>query len=986
MKRSNSLFSWLLLLAFVIIFSLPNNATASDELQQIQQAIIDKGARWTAAENWVTRLSPEQRRQLCGAILEPPDPSMAKLLSIPLIDNLPSMFDWRDNNGNWVTSPKNQGQCGSCWDFSAVGQVESWWKIYNNEVDSMIDLSEQFILSCGNAGSCDGGQPYLALEFVRTIGIPTESCFEYETDDEIPCSLACDYWQDEAITIPGWGWITLDEDIIENIKSAVYRHPVSAGFTVYTDFYSYAGGVYEYTWGEVEGGHAILIVGWNDEEQSWICKNSWGLNWGDHGYFRIKWSNCGMGRYIPFIWDETVGGPAIAISPQRLDLSLTVGDSVDENITIRNISSGNLEFSTMDYAMAVESKFHLDSFNAWDNMSWWSGDAQLRGYDNYWLQYLDTPILDISNTIAPRLELMGYWAVEDSTGAQAPYDGWDGCNIWVSCDGGINFTVVRPESPQYTCQSLWSFGHPDQGWNLGEGIPGWVGKSGGWLPISVDLSPFKSDSVIIRFAFASDGGLCTRDDASLFGFFVDEILIIENSINLFENHGDAIQDMQVIGFSDIHIQQANWITITNGAGIIGPGQSSEVTFTINTRTLQPGKQIGIIYVTANDTTKPLSSLQLNLTLRSPDYDMAIEQVWLPGESIPILFPSQLGAQIKNCGLNDMFDFYVACNILSGNQMIYGDTTHVATMLSGATQIVRFEPFLALATGNLNCIITLFNLTNDYNAYNNIIRSTTTVTNLVDGFETETGFWDYQGGWGITDRFGAFNGSNAIQVNPGAAYLNNMDATMTFMPGFDLTAVDNATLKFWTRYATEANKDMCYIEASGDSLNWTKLDSLTGIAFSTWSQREVGLIDFIQAGFEKVWIRFHFISDDETTFLGVLIDDIEIYPEGPTDIAQDESNKPIPSEWEMSQNYPNPFNLNTKIEYSVPEPGEVKIIIYNINGEAVRNLLNAHINVGSHFINWDGRDNNGNIVGSGIYLYQIQTEGSFSAIKKMILLK
>ena len=210
--------------------------------------------------------------------------------------------------------------------------------------------------------------------------------------------------------------------------------------------------------------------------------------------------------------------------------------------------------------------------------------------------------------------------------------------------------------------------------------------------------------------------------------------------------------------------------------------------------------------------------------------------------------------------------------------------------------------------------------------------------------------------------------------------------MTFTPGFDLTSVEKATLKFWTRHITEANKDICYIEASGDSLNWTKLDSLSGMAFNSWTQQEVGLTDFINAGFDKVWVRFHFVSDDETALLGVLIDDVEIFPENPTIIAQDESNNQIPTEWKLSQNYPNPFNLDTKIEYSVPERGNVKIIIYNINGEIVRNLLNSQVMPGFHFINWNGHDNNSNPVGSGIYLYQIQIKGIFSDVKKMILIK
>lgn len=984
MQKAISVILKLFFVSCIILFYCQIQAIASDVIDQIKQAISSKGVKWTAGENWVTQLSPEERRKLCGTILEPVDPSRAKLLTIPQIDNLPSRLDWRDNNGNWVTPPKNQGNCGSCWDFSAVAQVESWWKIYNHELGSMIDLSEQFILSCGDAGTCNGGRIELALDFVKKVGVPTESCFKYQADDEVVCSQACEYWQDEAITIPGWGWITLSDDIIDNIKSAVYRHPVSAAFTVYTDFNYYSGGVYEHVWGNEEAPHGILIVGWNDEEQSWICKNSWGSSWGDHGYFRIKWSNCGIGRNIPFIWDETIAGPAISISPDQLNLSLTVGDSVVTYITIKNLSPGNMEYYTMNYSMVIESMFHPDRFNAYDQMSWWSGDPAIGGYDNHWLQYLDTPILDLSKAKKPQLSGMVFWAVEDSIGAEAPFDGWDGCNVWVSQDGGKNFNVAYPMSPDYTCQSLWSFGHREQGWNMGEGIAGWVGKSGGWVPILFDLSSYQSDSVVVRFALASDLGFCSRNDPEVIGFFVDEIIISDGSTILFENHGNDVGDMQSIGFTDTKI--ADWIEISNGTGLIAPHQSSTVDLMIKTRNLLPGKHIGLLYFTSNDTTQSLLTLYLNLDLLAPDHDIAVEQVLLPGENIPLLYPIQLAAEIRNYGLKDASNFYIACNILSAAQTIYGDTILVPTVLSGALQNVKFKPFMASEPGNLDFVITLLNLTNDYNAYNNIIRSTSIATNLVDGFETETGFWDFRGGWAITNKLGAHNDRFVAHVNAGSVYLNNMDATMTFTPGFDVISVDNATLKYWTKYETEANRDICYLEASGDSLNWTKLDSLSGMRFSAWTQREVGLNDFINAGFDKVWIRFHFISDNSNTFSGVLIDDVEIYPQRSTSIARAELQLPNPTRWKLSQNYPNPFNLNTKIEYSVPEVSDARIFIYNIKGEIVRNLLNSQVQPGFHFISWDGRDNNGNIVSSGIYLYQIQVKDFYSDIKKMILLK
>ncbi len=338
----------ILFFSLIMVAVFWNMVAASDELRQVQQAIEQKGASWTAGENWVTKLSLEERKKLCGAILEPPESLKGKILTLPMNENLPEFLDWRDNNGNWITPVKNQSSpqgCGSCWDFAAVAAVEAWWKIHNANLDSMIDLSEQFILSCGDAGSCDGGSPFLALKFVKTSGVPSEACFPYQADDQIPCSEACPNWQDEAVKIPGWGLITGVEPSTENIKNAVFHHPVSAVFDVYEDFPYYTGGVYEHVWGDYSGGHAILIIGWNDAEQSWICKNSFDTNWGEDGYFRIKWGNCRIGYWSPFIWNEMTAEAAFAVSPRQVDLSLTIGDSITNSLTVYNQSSTILEYA-----------------------------------------------------------------------------------------------------------------------------------------------------------------------------------------------------------------------------------------------------------------------------------------------------------------------------------------------------------------------------------------------------------------------------------------------------------------------------------------------------------------------------------------------------------------------------------------------------------------------------------------------------------------
>jgi hypothetical protein len=94
---------------------------------------------------------------------------------------------------------------------------------------------------------------------------------------------------------------------------------------------------------------------------------------------------------------------------------------------------------------------------------------------------------------------------------------------------------------------------------------------------------------------------------------------------------------------------------------------------------------------------------------------------------------------------------------------------------------------------------------------------------------------------------------------------------------------------------------------------------------------------------------------------------------------------LPKEFDLRQNYPNPFNPSTVIEYALPKPSQVKVQIYNVLGQRVRNLVNERQEPGYKMINWDGRDDSGNQISSGIYFYRI-VAGNFIKCKKMTLLK
>jgi hypothetical protein len=94
---------------------------------------------------------------------------------------------------------------------------------------------------------------------------------------------------------------------------------------------------------------------------------------------------------------------------------------------------------------------------------------------------------------------------------------------------------------------------------------------------------------------------------------------------------------------------------------------------------------------------------------------------------------------------------------------------------------------------------------------------------------------------------------------------------------------------------------------------------------------------------------------------------------------------VPSEFGLDQNYPNPFNPTTTIKYRIAQDASVNLVIYNMQGQKIRSLVAQEQKAGYYSIVWDGRNDAGQSVASGLYLYRVQA-GSFVASNKMMLIK
>jgi hypothetical protein len=94
---------------------------------------------------------------------------------------------------------------------------------------------------------------------------------------------------------------------------------------------------------------------------------------------------------------------------------------------------------------------------------------------------------------------------------------------------------------------------------------------------------------------------------------------------------------------------------------------------------------------------------------------------------------------------------------------------------------------------------------------------------------------------------------------------------------------------------------------------------------------------------------------------------------------------VPTEFALGQNFPNPFNPTTQIKFSLPKESHVKIVVYNISGSVVATIVNGTMSTGYYTITWNGTNDGGEHVSSGVYLYRIQA-GEFTAVRKMVMLK
>jgi cathepsin L len=230
--------------------------------------------------------------------LNPAKLNQVKLWVVPCLAGA-SAFNWK-SWGKVSNVVGNQLACGSCWAFGTIGSYEGSYAIRNNVI---INASEQYVLSCckgtfPDCGTCSGGWPQRAAQFLITKGTATEAAVPYTgTNAACPTGAATPY---KAVA---WAFVHAGGGIptVAEMKAALCEHgPLSVCLRVTNAWRAYTQGVFnEHDNGPVN--HCVTLIGWDDSKGAWLIKNSWGAGWGMGGYMWMAYGSNSIGMYANWV-------------------------------------------------------------------------------------------------------------------------------------------------------------------------------------------------------------------------------------------------------------------------------------------------------------------------------------------------------------------------------------------------------------------------------------------------------------------------------------------------------------------------------------------------------------------------------------------------------------------------------------------------------------------------------------------------------------
>jgi C1A family cysteine protease len=432
-------------------------AQNGEKIKGLNKNLISKGLSWVAGRTSVSDLTYSERKKLYGDSKFPPGFEFYVGGVIQAGNNMKpapeslmvSRWDWRSRHGqNWVTGVKSQIGCGSCWAFAATGATEALVNLYFNQPLYM-DLSEQDVVSCSGAGSCSGGSPYGALNYIMKTGIVDEEAFPYMKAD-LPCTDKNPYpsqlIKTGGVMLIGTKTYPKTED---GLKKMIIKYgPVSGAVADWNHAMTLVGwqvvkeGDYFYyrdlnkvtQWITVPAGSSLI------GKTVWLFKNSWSDTFGDGGYVYVESAMTNLYAYAPltplqsliqnysvtcrdtdgdgYCWwgvgTKPVDCPPCPDQPDGDDSNAGLGP-LDEYGNCFANPEGNCPASALSATNEWISKVQIGT---WYNTSWNSG------YSDY--TDLTVNLVNGSNPVT----------LTPGFNRQSQYEYW---RIWIDFDKDLNF-------------------------------------------------------------------------------------------------------------------------------------------------------------------------------------------------------------------------------------------------------------------------------------------------------------------------------------------------------------------------------------------------------------------------------------------------------------------------------------------------------------------------------------------------------------------
>lgn len=252
----------------------------------------------------------------------------------------------------------------------------------------------------------------------------------------------------------------------------------------------------------------------------------------------------------------------------------------------------------------------------------------------------------------------------------------------------------------------------------------------------------------------------------------------------------------------------------------------------------------------------------------------------------------------------------------------------------------------------------------------------------ENWENGTAAWEINGPWVLQNELSVSGKAITDSWGGKGLYAQNCDVFIKTKEALNLPTEGSLLLYFDSHLYTEWDYDPVTVEISEDGESWTELFRKSG-RHDFWQKEYVSLDDYQG---KSVFLRFRLRDESiasDLTDPGWTLDNIAIVA-GESFVSESEVDY-IPGIAALGTNYPNPFKEETKIRYSLGQPAEVELKVYNLKGQLVYAEKSGSKNAGDHELVFKGKDNKGKTLPGGVYFYRLKV-GKYSKTRKMVIIK